>query len=238
VVASPATTTAAEPAPTTQTAIDEAARKKAFEDAVRQKLREEMLKLQSEYTRSLQQQQSKSAPVQTASLSAPVQTPLVEEPSAAQLDQQRRESLRALEPAATTTTQAPAPQPQPAAVLTQTTAPAVSTQPPPAVVEAPVVREGDIIDFGELDAPVTVVRTVKPVYPPIAVRQRIEANVLLTALISETGDVLEVKVLRGDPRFGFNDSAMASVRKWKYTGPRKDGKRVRTWVPQIIQFKP
>ena len=237
IVASPSTTTATDTAAQTQTATDEAAKKKAFEEAVRQKLRDEMLKLQAEYTRSLQQQQSKSAPVQTASLSPSVQAPVLEEPSAAQLDLQRRETARQ-QPATTTVASVPQPQPQPVNIpeTQPQNTPAVTTQAP--VEETHVIREGDIIDFAELDAPVTVVRQVKPVYPPIAVRQRIEANVLLTALISENGDVVEVKVLRGDPRFGFNEAAANAVKRWKYTGPRKEGKRVRTWVPQIIQFRP
>ncbi len=244
-VASP-TAPATSTAPVTDTARGEAARKKAFEDAVKQKLHEEMLKLQAEYTRQLQQQQSKNAPVvssppppaPTATI-APATAVEERAPSAAQLDQQRRESIRV--PQETTTippTQAQPQMQQQPAIVTQTQ-PAVSTQPPaPAVAQVVTVREGDVIDYGDLDKAPAVVRQAKPVYPPIAARQRIETTIFLSILISETGDVAEVKLLRGDPRFGFNDAAISALKRAKYSSPMKDGKRVRTWVPQMIQFKP
>jgi protein TonB len=59
----------------------------------------------------------------------------------------------------------------------------------------------------------------------------------LTVLISETGDVLDVKVLKGDPRFGFNEEAIRAMRGAKFRPATKDGKRVKTWVPQPIDFK-
>jgi TonB family protein len=256
-VASPSgstATAATDTAATTDTAMDEAARKKAFEEAVRQKLNEEMMKLQTEYNRQLQRQTQRSTPMlSSASVTAPTtearSTSGDEDPgpSAAQLDQQRRETLLS-QPAVTNTqaftpsvaqtqTVAPNPVPQPAAV-TQTQPAAPALQPP---VNAPAqasTREGDLIDYASLDIAPTVVRAARPVYPPIAARQRIETTVMLTILVSENGDVADVKVLRGDPRFGFNESAMQAMRRAKYTPPMKDGKRVKTWLPQMIQFKP
>jgi TonB family protein len=239
-VASPAAPTST--APAADTAVDETARKKAFEDAVRQKLNEEMMKLQAEYTRQLQRQPSRNAPVLSAAAPAPTITaPPVEDPapSAAQLDLQRRELLRPQqEVTATQAAVEPPPVQQPPAIVTQTQ-PAASTPPPaPAPAETPEVREGDVVDYAELDTVPTVVRTARPVYPPMAARQRIETTVMLSILVSETGDVAEVKLLRGDPRFGFNDAAITALRRAKYTSPMKDGKRVRTWIPQMIQFKP
>jgi len=55
-------------------------------------------------------------------------------------------------------------------------------------------------------------RDPRVTYPPMAARQRIETNVLMSVLISETGDVLDVKVLRGDDRFGFTDAAVRALR--------------------------
>jgi len=39
-------------------------------------------------------------------------------------------------------------------------------------------------------------------------------------------------------RFGFNDVAIQALKSARYTPGMKDGKRVKTWLPQIIQFKP
>jgi len=244
-VASPAATTST--APATDRALDEAARRKAFEDAVRQKLNEEMMKLQAEYTRQLQTQQSRNAPVLSAAAPAPT-TPTITAsaspvedpaPSAAQLDLQRRELLRPQqEVTATQAAVVPPPVQQPPAIVTQTQPAASTPAPAPAPAETPEVREGDVVDYAELDTVPKAVRAARPVYPPMAARQRIETTVMLSILVAETGEVAEVKILRGDPRFGFNDAAITALKRAKYTSPMKDGKRVRTWVPQMIQFKP
>jgi len=221
IASSPATTSA-----TTTGTTDQAAQKKAFEQAVEQQLQAEMMKLQADYTKSLKQQQSKNAPVQIAS-AAPPSAPS-EDPSAAQLDSRRlaarpdtAPTTTVLQPAApaATQTQAPVPQPQ---------------QPAPA--PAVVVREGDVIEYTELDTVPLPVRSIKPDYPRLAMQQRARGEVVVSALISETGEVLEVKVLKGDSRFGFNESAVRAMRSTRFSPAIKDGKRVRTWRPQTFTF--
>jgi protein TonB len=74
-------------------------------------------------------------------------------------------------------------------------------------------------------------------YPPMATRQRAQASLILTVLVSETGDVLDVKILRGDSRFGFNDEAIRALRATKFRPAMKDGKPVKTWIPQPVDFR-
>lgn len=221
-------------APATDTESAEALRKKMFEEAVKKRLQQEMLKLQAEYTRELQQQQSRNAPV-LSTAAPPVQPTRAQEerPSAAQLDQvPRAEDLAASQQAAAaaTVTSTPAP-----VVPTATTA--AQVVPPPAPV-TPAIREGDVVSMESLDRAPALVREPRPGYPPIAARQRIEATVMASVLVSETGEVLDVKILKGEPRFGFNDAAIRAFRGARYSPAMKDGKRVRTWVPQMIHFKP
>lgn len=231
VVASPTAPHAA--SATTGTAMDEAARKKAFEDAVRQKLQEEMMKLQREYTKQLQQQQSKHAPVQAAASSpapeAAVPSAAPQRPaatddrslSAAQLDAQRREPARQ-----ETSTQTP--QPAPAVAQAQQ-----APQPPAA---APAIHEGDVVDVTSLDVVPRPLSPIRAEYPALAARQRIQGTVIVTALISESGEVLDVKVLK-KVGFGLDESAMRAMRSTRFSSPMKDGKRVKTWFPQQIEFK-
>jgi TonB family protein len=203
--------------------LDPAAQKKAFEAAVQQKMQEEMMKLQSDMNRQLKQQQSKNAPVQTASVIAPQQSD--DRGSAAALDQ-RRVAAQPLTQTQAAVPQPIVPQPQTQAVV------------PPPLTPAPVstVREGDVVDVQELDKVPQPLTPPHPYYPPLAAQQHAEATVILSTLISENGDVTDVKVLKGDGRFGFNESAIRAMRAVHFTPPMKDGKRVKTWRPQSITF--
>src|SRR5262249_59021394 len=98
--------------------------------------------------------------------------------------------------------------------------------------------EGGAGACGELDPAPQPLTPMRPASPPLAMRQRATATVVLSALISETGDVIEVKVLKGDPRFGFNDAAVRAMRTTRFSAPVKDGKHVRTWRPQSFLFNP
>ena len=228
------TTTGA--ATTTAVTDTAAAQKKAFEDAVAARMQAEMMKLQDAFTADLQRKQAKNAPVATApapQVSAPAQTAADDRsaPSAAQLDQQRRETQPV----------ADAPRPAaPAPVPTQTAAPqqpAVAAATPTPAPQVSTVREGDVVSVGELDVVPRMTRPVRPVYPAMAMRQKVAATIVLTVLVSETGDVLDVRVLRGEPRFGLNDAAVRAMKATRFSAPMKDGKRVRTWFPQSIEFK-
>jgi TonB family protein len=219
-------------APVTATtgSADPAAQQKAFEDAVRQKLQSEMMKLQGDFMTELKQKQSRNAPVVSAQ-PAPAAAETADDrtaPSAAQLDQQRRDTR----PDFTSTAPAPTP------VQQQAAAPA-----PQPVVNAPApapaaVREGDVVEAGLLTTLPKPIRPIRPIYPPLAARQKIHATIIVSALIDENGDVSEVRVLRGDARFGLNDAAIRALKTAKFSSPAKDGKRVKTWYPQTIEFVP
>jgi TonB family protein len=234
VVVSQPVAAATSPATATST-MDAEAQKKAFEQAVAQKLQAEMTKLQQDYTQQLKQQQSKNAPVTTqASLStAPQQRPQPAgeraAPSAAALDERRL--------AAEQRPPTPVPQPTQSAPQQQAAQPVPQPQqqaaaPPP--VKA--VREGDVVDVYELDGPVTPLSPIRPNYPPMAMRAKAQATVVLSTLVDENGRITDVKVLKGDPRFGFTEEAVRAVRATRFSTPMKDGKKVKTWRPQTISF--
>ena len=235
IVATPQATTTA--TATDAATLDEAAKKKAFEDAVRQKLNEEMMKLQGDFMAELKQKQSRNAPVAAPAPSSPVPAPRPQQEerpsmSAAQLDQQRRDTAPAREQVAE--------QPQqPAPAVTQTQAPApVPQQPANVPAPAPTVRAGDVVEAGELDAIPKPLRAINVVYPPLARQQKISATVVLSAFVDESGRVQDVKILRGDARFGINDAAIRAMRGARFSPPMKDGKAVKTWMPQTIDFRP
>ncbi|HET8797621.1 MAG TPA: energy transducer TonB, partial [Thermoanaerobaculia bacterium] len=102
----------------------------------------------------------------------------------------------------------------------------------------PAVREGDVIDVSSLDSVPRPTRAFSLLYPPLARQQKVSATVIVSALIDIDGTVSDVKVLRGEARFGFNDAAIRAMRSARFTSPMKDGRRVRTWLPQTFDFKP
>jgi len=224
-----ATTTAAT---STTATMDSEAQKKAFEAAVNQKMQEEMMKLQKDYTQSLKQQQSKNAPVATQA-SAVTPQPAAQS-SAQRASDDQRLSAAALDERRLANEQRQTPTPQPSVVPQQT------PQPQPSVVAqqpvAPAVHEGDVVEMTELDVAPNPVRQPAVHYPPMALRAKATATVILSTLIDENGNVIDVKVLKGDDRYCFNEEAVRAIRGTKFTSPMKSGKRVKTWRPQPIRF--
>ncbi|HKO57535.1 MAG TPA: energy transducer TonB, partial [Thermoanaerobaculia bacterium] len=75
-------------------------------------------------------------------------------------------------------------------------------------------------------------------YPPMARAQRVEGTVIVNVLISETGQVLDVRVLRGVAKsVGLNEAAEQIVRRSSFSPPTKDGVRVKAWTTVPIDFK-
>ncbi|MEO8216567.1 MAG: TonB family protein [Acidobacteriota bacterium] len=135
------------------------------------------------------------------------------------------------------------PQPTPAVVPTATPAPPpevrATAQPTQAAVVERPVREGDLVPAGTqgLVQP-ALIHQFKPPYPPLAKMQRVEGIVVLSALISETGRVLEVKILRGvSANVGINEAAVEAIRRSTFSPATKDGVKVRTYKTITIPFK-
>ena len=231
------TTPATSTAPATATAADPEAQKKAFEDAVKAKMQAEMMKLQQDYMEELKKSQSRNAPVvaaptQASAAPAPVQTDDRAAMSAAQLTQQLRDSR----PQETAPAPVPAPvQQQVANTATSAPAPVVAQ---PAPTQAPAIREGDVVDISSLDVMPRPLHAIAPVYPAIARQQRVSATVVVSALIDEDGHVTQVKILRGVGRLGIDEAAQRAMRAAKFSPPMKAGKRVKTWYPQTMEFRP
>jgi TonB family protein len=127
---------------------------------------------------------------------------------------------------------APAPQPVAQQPVPQPVAPA----PQPVEPQVARAREGDLIPAGtEGLNPPRMTRQAPPTYPPVARIQRIEGAVLMSVLVSESGAVQDVRVIRGDPR--LTEAAVQSVRRSGFSAGTKDGVRVKSWIPVTISFK-
>lgn len=98
---------------------------------------------------------------------------------------------------------------------------------------APSVKPGEIVSLQSLTKKPTIVKRgiANPEYPPVAKRTGIKGNVLVMVLISENGDVIDVRIIQEIPKEkGFGESVIKAVKTWKFTPPEKDGIKVKTWL--------
>jgi len=83
--------------------------------------------------------------------------------------------------------------------------------------------------------PARLVATSAPIYPKLARSQRVSGDVTIDALIDPTGHVSNMKVVSGPAL--LQQSAMESLRQWKYEPAQLDGKAVATHATVTVQFK-
>jgi TonB family protein len=148
-------------------------------------------------------------------------------------------------PAPQVTQQTPPPAPPPAETrpapqpVQQTPEPVADTRPAPAPAVVERARQGDLVPAGtEGLTPPRLLRRGTATYPPVARMQKIEGTVVTSVLVSEGGQVLEVRILRGVNRpVGLNEAAEQAMRKSTFAPAMKDGVRVRSWVTVPVEFK-
>ena len=76
----------------------------------------------------------------------------------------------------------------------------------------------------------------KPPYPPLAFRARIEGKVILIAEVQADGRAGQVRVLESSGNEMLDQSALSTVKQWKFTPARKDGVIVTQAVRIPITF--
>jgi TonB family protein len=106
----------------------------------------------------------------------------------------------------------------------------VPDAPPPPEPEGPVrfVVGGNITEPEKISGP-------NPVYPEAARRARIQGVVVLECTIGKSGDVNEVKVLRGLP-LGLTEAAVDAVKKWRFKPSTLNGKPVEVLYILTVRF--
>jgi TonB family protein len=207
------------PAPSTQAPVPDAAR---VDEEVRKRLAAEKARLE-EQARAQQSVPQPRPPLLTRS-APPV--PLQPQPQPAALPPTVLENRPTPQPVETVAQ----PQPQPVAPV---------PAPAPATAEAPRVREGDLVPTGTDGLVLArMVRRGTVPYPQLAKMQRVQGTVLISVLVSETGQVLETRLVHGiDRPVGLNEAADQIVRRSTFSPPTKDGVRVKAWTTVPVDFK-
>jgi TonB family protein len=79
-----------------------------------------------------------------------------------------------------------------------------------------------------------IMTKVSPVYPPSARQARIQGDVVIKAIINQTGDVTSVEVVSGHPMLA--PAALEAVRQWKYRPFMLNGKAVEAETQVTVSF--
>jgi protein TonB len=87
--------------------------------------------------------------------------------------------------------------------------------PPPAPPGEPVVEEPrQPLRVGGDVKPPKLIHQEQPVYPRLAKQARVQGDVVLSAIINEKGEVVELKAISGPPM--LFSAALDAVQRWKF----------------------
>jgi periplasmic protein TonB len=98
----------------------------------------------------------------------------------------------------------------------------------------PELRPAAPVRAHTLLRPPVRLRNVAPVYPEMARMARVQGVVIIEAVISTTGDVVEARVLRSQPM--LDQAAIDAVRQWKYTPSLLNGVPVPVIMTVTVTF--
>jgi protein TonB len=91
--------------------------------------------------------------------------------------------------------------------------PAAAPPPPPKAAPPPPKPTGPIRQGGNVTA-ANLIKSVTPVYPPLAKMARQQGKVVLEATISKEGTIEDLKTISGPPL--LIPAAIEAVKQWRY----------------------
>jgi protein TonB len=96
---------------------------------------------------------------------------------------------------------------------------------------------GNAFAVGDLDAPLTVLARMPPVYPIGAKHRGIEGWVRVRFVVEEDGRVGRITVMESHPPGIFEKSVSQCVSGWRFKPGTIEGMAVRTWAETTIRFE-
>ncbi|MEJ2041001.1 MAG: TonB family protein [Desulfosarcinaceae bacterium] len=96
---------------------------------------------------------------------------------------------------------------------------------------------GEAFAIGDLDAPLTVLTRMPPVYPAAAKHRGIEGWVKVRFVVNEDGRVGQVSILESRPPAAFDKSVIQCVSAWRFKPGTIDGMAVSAWAETTVRFK-
>ncbi len=106
---------------------------------------------------------------------------------------------------------------------------------PDAPPQAQAFGRGDVMQVGGGVTAPEKIHAPQPRYSEDARQGRVQGVVILQAIVDAMGNVSQVQVLKGLP-LGLTDSAIETVKSWRYKPATMDGKPVAVYLNLLINF--
>jgi TonB family protein len=92
---------------------------------------------------------------------------------------------------------------------------------------------------GSVTYPVLIPESkIEPDYPEVARHARLDARVILQAVVEPDGTVGKISVLRCTrPNVGFEDSSVRAVKQWRYEPATRNGRPVAVYFTVLVEFQ-
>lgn len=82
-------------------------------------------------------------------------------------------------------------------------------------------EEDEVVPFHAVSQKPTIVKRVNPIYPDIARRAGVEANVVVQLIVSKAGLPTQIEILKGHPM--LNEAAIAAIKQYRFSpGMQRD----------------
>jgi TonB family protein len=105
----------------------------------------------------------------------------------------------------------------------------------PVKPKEPEIKPGTLVTLGPGVTPPKTISKTPVDYPEAARKQKLAGTVQLNLLISETGQVMDVKVLKSAHPI-LDEAAVRTVKQWIYEPAKKQNVPVRVWLSSSITF--
>ncbi len=96
---------------------------------------------------------------------------------------------------------------------------------------------GALFSVGQLDAPLTTLVRIPPVYPIRARRRNIQGWVKVAFVVDENGHVGDITILVAEPEGLFENSVRRCVSGWRFKPGTVEGMPVKARVETVIRFE-
>lgn len=103
--------------------------------------------------------------------------------------------------------------------------------------KTPVIHNDNGTRKGTADSGLRQLLPIQPVYPPSALRNKIEGWVKVEFVVNEFGHVINAKVIDSKPKRIFNAATIKALSKSKFKPLVVNGKAMSQTAVQVIEFK-